>query len=82
VAREDLTGLGEADLAAVAFDEHGAGALLEATDHLGDCWLGEAEGVGGAGEASLVGDCLHHPETCCVDHSASITQDYGFEAFP
>ena len=33
---EHLTGLREADLAAVALDEHGAGALLEAAHHLGD----------------------------------------------
>lgn len=50
VAREHLTGLGEADLAAVALDEDGPGALLEAPDHLRDGRLREAQRVGGARE--------------------------------
>ena len=76
VARQDLAGLGEADVATDAFDEHGAGALLEAADHLRDRGLGVAEGKGGSGEASLVGDGLHDPEAGSVNHELSITGGY------
>ena len=77
VAGEHLPGLGEADLAPVALDEDGPGALLEATDHLRDGRLGEAQRVGGAREASLVGDGLHDPQAGSIDHDAIITDDYG-----
>ena len=82
VSREHLSGLGEAHLAAVALDEHGAGALLEAADHLRDGRLGEAQGVGGAREAPLVGDRLHDTQTSSIDHVSTITDDYGSSAFP
>ena len=36
MAGEDLAGLGEPDVATHALDEHGASALLEPADHLGD----------------------------------------------
>ena len=61
VPGEHVAGLGETHLTSVALDQHGAGALLEAPDHLGDRGLGEAERVGGTGEAALVGDGLHDP---------------------
>ena len=69
VAGEHLAGLGEADVAADPLDEHGAGALLEAPHHLRDRRLRVAQRGGGRGEAALVGDGLHDPESCGVDHA-------------
>ena len=53
------------------------GALLEPAHHLRDGGLGVAERGGGGGEAALVGDGLHDPESCGVDHGANpITPGY------
>jgi hypothetical protein len=77
VAGEHLAGLGEADVAPDAFDEHGARALLEAPHHLRDRRLRVAQRGRGRGEAAFVGDGLHDPESCGVDHAPhSITPSY------
>jgi hypothetical protein len=76
VPGEHLPSLGEADVATDTFDEDGAGALLEAANHLRDRGLGVAEREGRSGEAALVGDGLHHAQAGGIDHASRITRCY------
>ncbi len=68
MADHRLAGLGQADAAGAALDEHGAGLALQRGDLLGDGGLGEGEGLGRGGERATGGDLAQHAHAADVEH--------------
>ena len=74
VVDERAARVGQADSAAGAVHERGAGGLLESGDLLGDRGLGVGERLGGGGEGAVLGDRLEDPQLLDVQHNPSLSK--------
>src|SRR5919108_90658 len=74
MAYDRLAGLGQADAARAALDEHGAGLALERRDLLRDGGLGERERLGGGRERAAQGDLPEHSHAAYVEHQRVLYQ--------
>jgi hypothetical protein len=77
VGGQQPPGRRQPDLPARAVDEAGAGLPFQGQQLLGDRRRGQVQRAGGAGNATVHGDCLQHAQPAGIDHPEALLSLYG-----